>query len=84
MASVILTAVAREELERLPSPIYARVIKVIERLHDWPNVSGAKPLRGNLAGRYRIRTGDYRVQFIPAGDTVTIERIGRRDGFYDD
>jgi len=29
---------------------------LLERLEKWPNVSGAKPLRGNLAGRYRLRT----------------------------
>jgi mRNA-degrading endonuclease RelE of RelBE toxin-antitoxin system len=47
-----------------------------------PDVSGAKALRGKLAGHYRIRTGDYRVQFTVAGDVVTIEKVGHRDGFY--
>jgi mRNA-degrading endonuclease RelE of RelBE toxin-antitoxin system len=46
-------------------------------------VSGAKPLAGNLAGRYRIQTGDYRVQFGVEGETVIVEKIGHRDGFYD-
>jgi mRNA-degrading endonuclease RelE of RelBE toxin-antitoxin system len=46
-------------------------------------VSGAKPLRHALAGRYRIRTGGYRVQFRVAGDEVIVEKIGDRDGFYD-
>ena len=50
----------------------------------WPNVAGAKPLRGRLKGQFRIRTGDYRVQFKPVGDVVTVNRIGHRDGFYDD
>jgi mRNA-degrading endonuclease RelE of RelBE toxin-antitoxin system len=31
-----------------------------------------------------MRTGDYRVQFRVAGKTVTVEKIGHRDGFYDD
>ena len=47
-------------------------------------VSGAKSLTGNLAGRYRIRTGDYRLQFRVADGVVVIERIGHRDGFYDE
>jgi mRNA-degrading endonuclease RelE of RelBE toxin-antitoxin system len=51
-------------------------------LQQWPSVSGAKPLRGELAGRYRLRTGDYRIQFRVAGDRVTVEKIGHRDGFY--
>ena len=56
---------------------------LLERLEKWPNVSGAKPLRGNLAGRYRLRTGDFRMQFRVAGDVVVIEQIGHRDGFYE-
>jgi mRNA-degrading endonuclease RelE of RelBE toxin-antitoxin system len=47
-------------------------------------VSGAKPLRGALAGYYRLRTGDYRLQFHVAGETVLVEKIGHRDGFYED
>lgn len=66
----------------------SRVLAVFERLSAWPDVSGAKPLRSSLAGQYRIRTGDYRVQFSVAGRgvnaVVTITRIGHRDGFYDE
>ena len=34
--------------------------------------------------RVRIRTGDYRIQFYVTGDVVTVEKIGHRDGFYED
>ena len=65
-----------------------RISGVVDRLSRWPEVSGAKPLRGELAGQFRIRTGDYRVQFTVsgrrAGAVVTIVRVGHRDGFYDD
>jgi len=47
-------------------------------------VSGAKPLRGELAGLRRIRTGDYRVLFRVQGERVLVERIGHRDRFYED
>jgi mRNA-degrading endonuclease RelE of RelBE toxin-antitoxin system len=57
---------------------------IIARLEQWPNVSGAKPLRGNLAGRFRIRTGDYRLQFHVQEEVVIIERVGHRDGFYEE
>jgi len=30
-----------------------------------------------------MRTGDYRVQFDVEGETVIVEKIGHRDGFYD-
>jgi mRNA-degrading endonuclease RelE of RelBE toxin-antitoxin system len=81
MAHVVLTLAATAELDRLANPIHARILKLIDRLQLWPNVSGAKPLRGEFAGHFRMRTGDYRVQFRVAGDDVTVERIGHRDGF---
>jgi mRNA-degrading endonuclease RelE of RelBE toxin-antitoxin system len=84
MATVELAAEAAEQLERLDNPIHARVLKLLARLEQWPEVSGAKPLSGDLAGRYRLRTGDYRVQFRVAGNVVTVERIGHRDRFYED
>ena len=82
MATVVLTPVATDGLEQLSNPIHGRVLKLLVKLEQWPGVSGAKPLRGELAGRYRLRTGDYRIQFHVAGDVVTVEKIGHRDGFY--
>jgi mRNA-degrading endonuclease RelE of RelBE toxin-antitoxin system len=70
--------------EGLPPRIKARVFDIAQRLANWPTVSGAKPLRGKLAGHFRMRTGDYRVQFRVVADTVTIEKLGHRDGFYED
>jgi mRNA-degrading endonuclease RelE of RelBE toxin-antitoxin system len=84
MADVTLEAEAAEQLGRLPERIKSRVTGIIERLRHWPEVSGAKPLRASLVGRYRIRTGDYRLQFHVQGDEVIIERIGHRDRFYDE
>jgi mRNA-degrading endonuclease RelE of RelBE toxin-antitoxin system len=80
----LITASALEDFTGLPRPIQARVIKLVDRLRDWPDVSGAKQLAGNLAGHYRLRTGDYRVQFRVEVRTVIVERMGHRDGFYDD
>jgi mRNA-degrading endonuclease RelE of RelBE toxin-antitoxin system len=80
----LVTASALEEFTKLPRPIQTRVIQIVERLRHWPNVSGAKPLSGGLAGHFRLRTGDYRVQFRLDRDTVIIERMGHRDGFYDE
>ena len=82
MAGVVLTSVATDGLEQLSNPIHGRVLKLLVKLERWPSVSGAKPLRGELAGRYRMRTGDYRIQCHVAGDVVTVEKIGHRDGFY--
>ena len=82
MATVVLTPEATIGLEELNNPIHGRVLQLLVKLEQWPSVSGAKPLRGELAGRYRLRTGDYRIQFHVAGDVVVVESIGHRDGFY--
>jgi len=84
MAKVTFTPEAWEQAQELPRPIRARLVKLVERLEAWPNVSGAKPLRGDLAGQYRMRTGDYRVQFRVEGDRVIVVKVGHRDSFYED
>jgi mRNA-degrading endonuclease RelE of RelBE toxin-antitoxin system len=106
MATVIVPAQVAAEIRRLPLGIQARMDRLVGRLANWPQVSGVKRLTGSLAGKYRLRTGDYRLQFevssrkrttketkIVAGKkiveekevrefTVTIEKAGHRDGFY--
>jgi mRNA-degrading endonuclease RelE of RelBE toxin-antitoxin system len=94
MAVLLIAPEAQTEFNELPKAVRIRLEGVFQRLERWPNVSGAKRLRGNLAGRYRIRSGDYRVQFHvesgnettepPTPDTIYIEKVGHRDGFYDD
>lgn len=83
MAKVTMTPEATRGLEDLPMTMHARVLVVLQRLENWPAVSGAKPLTGRLARRFRIRTGDYRVQFHLDGQSVIVEKIGHRDGFYE-
>jgi len=81
MATVTLTSRAAGELDELPLVIHSRILLLLERLTKWPAVSGAKSLTGPLAGRYRLRTGDYRLQFRVNGQTVVVEKIGHRDRF---
>ena len=81
--AVRILAEAFRQIERLPAPIHRRVLDILERLDKWPDVSGAKPLRGTPAGHFRIRTGDYRIQFHVRNDDVVIEKVGHRDGFYE-
>jgi mRNA-degrading endonuclease RelE of RelBE toxin-antitoxin system len=81
---ILLSPVAARQMEALPEVIQVRVQAILERLRQWPQVSGAKPLSGKLARRFRMRTGDYRVQFRLQTGNVIVERIGHRDGFYED
>jgi mRNA interferase RelE/StbE len=83
VATVSLTPAAAEQLDGLPKAIHARVDCLLERLQKWPAV-GAKPLSGNLAGWYRLRTGDYRLRFRVQGNAVIVEKIGHRSDFYDE
>jgi mRNA interferase RelE/StbE len=83
MALVVLTSAARKEFDELPLAMKPRVAAVFVRLEKWPLVSGAKALRGNLQGNWRIRTGDYRIIFRVVGDIVTVWRLGYRGGLYD-
>ncbi len=82
--NVRITPEALDDLDRLPEVIHRRVLHLMERLQKWPAVSGAKPLSGDLAGQFRLRTGDYRVRFRVSGDSVIVEKIGHRDRFYED
>ncbi len=84
MATVILTSEASQQFDELRPPMRGRVAAVLERLGSWPQVSGTKALRGLVAGRYRVRTGDYRVMFRPDGDRVVVERISLRRDVYED
>ena len=79
MASVMVRPDALDKLAKLP-----RIGKLFERLEGWPALSGAKPLSGNLAGGYRLRTGDYRVRSRVEGETVIVDKIGHRSEFYED
>lgn len=81
---VSLSPAAAREYDGLPRAIRERVLGIFERLARWPEVSGAKPMSGELAGLHRMRTGDYRVLFHVEGERVLVVRIGHRSGFYED
>ena len=84
MAIVKMTKEAAVQYAELTKTIRERVRKLVERLEEWPEVSGAKALSGDLAGWYRLRTGDYRVRFYVKDETVVIAKIGHRSDFYED
>lgn len=81
--NVIITDKALKQIAKLPRPMQARMIKILERLERWPEVSGAKQLTGQWAGCWRIRSGDWRVIFEVQDDVVII-RIAHRKDVYED
>jgi mRNA interferase RelE/StbE len=79
------TADARTQFEALPLVIRGRVLALYQRLTHWPDVSGTKPLRKNLQGAYRVRTGDYRVLFTvdQKAGRIVVFRIAHRREVYE-
>ena len=57
MVTVEITPEATEQIEQLPTPIVIRMRKLVGRLRQWPNVSGLKRLKGELAGKRRCLCG---------------------------
>jgi mRNA-degrading endonuclease RelE of RelBE toxin-antitoxin system len=84
-ATVSITPAAKIELDLVPLVIRNRMNEIFERLSKWPAVRGAKPLRGDLQGSHRIRTGDWRIVFrvSPDGEKITVWKIGNRGTIYD-
>ena len=80
---VRLTPEAADEAAELPRTIKPRIFEIVDRLRRWPNVSGAKALKGPFSGQWRIRTGDYRVQFVVGHGQIMIVKVGHRDKFYE-
>lgn len=83
MVKVEFTADAKQGLEDVPLAIRLRCYGIIQRLQRWPSVSGAKPLRGEFKGCFRIRTGDWRIVFRPEGSMIWIVRIDNRKDVYE-
>src|SRR5438552_909348 len=78
-ADVVLTDEAKKNIREINNPVItARLWKLVKRLKNWPDVSGVKALKGDLAGCYRLRTGDYRLQFRVETWRVKVEE--RSDG----
>ena len=84
MAHVLMTSEAFDQFDQLPKSIKEQVRKLTKRLEAWPDVSGVKSLSGDLAGWYRMRTGDYRIRFRIDDDEITIDKIGHRKDIYED
>jgi mRNA-degrading endonuclease RelE of RelBE toxin-antitoxin system len=83
MVRVEITPEAQSQFLDVPHGMQDRILAVFERLAAWPKVSGAKPLRRELKGSFRIRAGDWRILFRPQGETILIFRIDNRRDVYE-
>jgi mRNA-degrading endonuclease RelE of RelBE toxin-antitoxin system len=83
MAKVILNPDAVRGFSKAPTGMVRRINDALERLERWPQVSGAKPLRGKLKGCFRLRCGDWRIVFRPTGDDLVVTAIENRRDVYE-
>lgn len=84
MPQVQLSPEGQDDFKNLPLLLQQRVRKVVERLKTWPAVSGAKALKHDWKGHYRIRTGDWRIIFREEKPGLLIVRIMHRKDVYED
>jgi mRNA interferase RelE/StbE len=75
---------ALADVVSLSLTIRAGLDAVITRLEQRPDVSGAKPLREEWKGHYRIRLGDWRVIFRVVRPDLIVVRVAHRSIVYED
>ena len=86
MFSVALSRDAKRFFKRADATLQRRLDRCFDRLKVEPHSGGnIKPLKGNLAGRYRYRVGDYRVvyQVDDQQQTVHVLKIAHRSEVYE-
>ena len=82
MYKVVIERRAYKELDRLPRPVLARIIKSINSLSINPRPDGVKKLFAENG--WRIRIGDYRVLYSieDKKKMVVVYRIKHRGDVY--
>ena len=83
--SINLAPKARKRLLRLDRPLRNRLTERMMRLAEWPETGlDVKPLKGERAGEYRLRVGEYRVVFIVVEEPrhILVRKIGPRGRVY--
>ena len=75
---------ASHELERLDKPIARRIAERINWLAANLDDIRPEPYKGDLAGLYKLRVGDYRVIYEILHDEtmIVIHQVGHRSEIY--
>lgn len=84
MYTIRILKTATRELERLDKSVGRRIVQRVQWLAE--NVEKIKPeaLKGDLAGLYILREGDYRIIYQPLRKekVIIIHSIGNRKEVY--
>jgi len=83
---ITMTQDAEKQYVKLNKGIQRKIDELLERLHNWPEVSGAIPLWGPAKGHFRLKTQDWRVIFHvdEAEHEVLIDKIANRRDAYEE
>ncbi len=82
--AVIFHPAVRDDAATIAKAVRERIRSAIAtRLTTEPALYG-KPLRGTLAGYWKLRVGDWRVVYSIHGNEVTVFAIKHRSRVYDD
>ena len=79
---VQIVSAAEREMDKIPTPVHARISRRIVSLEDNPRPRSAKKLSGQE--EYRIRVGDYMVLYTIDDHSylVTVFAVGHRCEVY--
>ena len=86
MFEVTLSPDARDFYAKADPPLAKKLARAFSRLEDNPRASNnAKPLKGDLAGYWRYRVGDWRVVYriADAERAVIVAVIAHRREVYE-
>jgi mRNA interferase RelE/StbE len=85
MYQILFVSGLDKDLKKIPKANQKRIISKVESLAENPFPSGYKALQGNLAGYYRIRSGNYRIVYSVDKEKVIILilKIGHRGSIYE-
>lgn len=82
--SVRILKAATRELARLNKPVARRMVERIRWLAENLEKVRPQPLKGDLAGLYKLREGDYRIiyEIIREENVIIIHTVGHRREIY--
>lgn len=82
--TISMSPEADRDYAKLQKSIRQKIDELIDRLRDWPQVSGVVALWGPAKGHYRVKTMDWRVIFHvdESSRTVVIDKIANRKEAY--
>ena len=75
---------ASRQLKKLDPPIARRIVSQIQWLAEHFEEITPEPLKGDLAGLFKYREGDYRIVYEPLHEEklIIVHEIGHRSEIY--